>query len=129
MNIAEYPKSTKKLKEFVKNQLVTFQNGLVDHLKLSGQEVDIPEIGDTEVKNYTELLLDNNPRILYDFFDKEGLMLLLDADEMHSWSWQIRHYKKKHLEVINYDNQFLTTRIQCELDGFESAFKTLEQWD
>lgn len=114
----EYPNSYKKLEEFTKDQLVNYGKTLLQQGD-GYTSADLPELTDDLI--YGSILF--NFRQLYEFFDKQYIIVLLDGpDEMHGWSWQIRTSK----ETYNDPSSLSITRIECEVDAFKKAFEVLE---
>jgi len=114
----EYPNSYKKLEEFTKDQLVNYGKILLQQGD-GYTSADLPELTDDLI--YGSILF--NFRQLYEFFDKQYIIVLLDGpDEMHGWSWQIRTSK----ETYNDPSSLSMTRIECEVDAFKKAFEVLE---
>ncbi len=123
INLSEFPKCREKIREVVKQQLVAIQAEMLKQIP-AGMEYQVPEIIPQQIDLTIEYLLKNNFRFLYDVFDNEHVMLLLDGpDEMHGWTWQVRSDK----QVENDKEANSMTRIDVEKVGFEKCFKILEE--
>ena len=106
------------MEEFTKDQLVNYGKILLQQGD-GYTSADLPELTDDLI--YGSILF--NFRQLYEFFDKQYIIVLLDGpDEMHGWSWQIRTSK----ETYNDPSSLSMTRIECEVDAFKKAFEVLE---
>jgi len=115
----EYPNSYKKLEEFTREQLVNYGRTLLQQGE-GYTQADLPELTDDLI--YGSILF--NFRQLYEFFDKQYIIVLLDGpDEMHGWSWQIRTAD----ETYNDNAALASSRIMCEIEGFKKAFEILEK--
>ena len=113
MNINDFPKSKEKLKEFVKQNLLKFQEATSEAAK----EALIPEITDEMVDQYIQVILLVQSRNLYDFFDMNKIIIeigYLDTDE--TWDYAINSLGESNFK----------SRIEAEGKAFEHAFKEME---
>lgn len=118
IKLEDYPKSKEIFSKYVKKWLIEFQKEL-----LKGVEGEAPPITDSIVEAASLNIIQQNPRSLYNFFDNEGIILLLDGpDEMYGWTWQIRNNRN----VINSVGAGTLKREEAELEGFKECFKLME---
>lgn len=122
MDITKYPKSRKLLEDFASKELMAIQQLMLKDIP-EGIESGLPDILPEYIQQAVSHFIDTGSRTLYDFFDEQSLLVLLDGpDEMHGWSWQIRGKK-----VVNDPSAMSMNRKECELAAFEAAFKELEE--
>lgn len=122
MDINQYPKSKKLLEDFASKELMAIQQLMLKDIP-EGIESGLPDILPEYIQQAVSHFIDTGSRTLYDFFDEQSLLVLLDGpDEMHGWSWQIRGKK-----IVNDPVCLAKNRKECEFLAFEEAFKQLEE--
>lgn len=105
----KYPKSYKLLLNWTKETLLSFQRLLMGDL----DQTKLPVIEDATAESALDGFIKVNYRLLYDFFDKNAVYITIDVDQ----KGEFRNNFKPHPH---------TDRMSCEVDGFETAFETLE---
>lgn len=117
-NINEkFPKSSKKLQEFVKRNLIAFQKNIMKETKEKG-EFEIPEITDEMAQRLTEGTLITRPRDLFDFFDEQEIFITIE--------WFQGNFIG-HIVSTIYATKEYKERVEAEQELFEEAFKILEE--
>ena len=112
INIEKFPKSKEKLLGFIKGHLEVFQKSLMK------DEKELPPIDPGIVEATMDNILDNNPRSLYNFFDKEKVYVLVDLDE-NAWSFRV-------VSKNTFSSGKFSAREHAETEGFKEALKILE---
>jgi len=113
INLEEYPKSKEKLFKFCENWLLALQEILLKGV--SGERPPLePDLIEMQALN----IINNNRRVLYDFFDKENIKMGITAGD--KFIWHISAISTLFSET-SYDN-----RLEAEEKGFEQCFKILE---
>lgn len=131
ININEFPKSKKLLGEFGKRNLSAFQKNIMKEREIEG--VEIPEITDEMADSYASALLTTNPRILFDFFDENEIFISIRcaAKDVFYFRWNVKFDKGndvEHPEALGRSTASnFTTRLECEKEAFNLAFKLLEE--
>lgn len=73
-----YPKAAGKFRVWLKSILVAFQEEAV--IAASSEDaIEAEAISDEVVEQSCEILLQTNPRVIYDFFDSNGLFMELEV--------------------------------------------------
>jgi len=105
LNIKQYPKSRELFKKFVYKLLLGWSQ------MAENTESDIQE---SDVDGTLDGLLWSNPRILYDFFDKQNVIIILKEN----WTFEIdgELYSKG-----------CNSRQSAENEAFKQAFEILEK--
>ena len=109
-----HPKSWAKFAEFVKRLTNT-------------TNIDPKVSGQLPVENVIPVILNLNPRVLYDFFDELGICVFIKTTSINNWTHYI--HKKTKDDIISRqetDTTILNTRIEAEKHAFETAFALLE---
>lgn len=120
MNINDFPKSKEKLKGFVKQNLLKFQEATSEAAK----EALIPEITDEMVDQYIQVILLVQSRNLYDFFDMNKIFINIIYQFGHfTWNSTTEVDGKgiEYTDVTEY-----SFRAEAEWKAFEQAFKEME---
>lgn len=108
MDISKFPKSKELLRKDTVDSLTLFVAAFP-----VGSGFDKEFITDELIDNTQRATLENNPRHLYDFFDKNGIIIGIYP----SWKFGIND--------IEYDPE-TRTRTEIEALAFEKAFELLE---
>lgn len=111
MDITKFPKS----KELFKKETIEALNLFISSFPV-GTGFDKEFITEDVIEKTQQATLENNPRHLFDFFDKQNIFLNIEGKEK-SWDWIIGG-----ASGIGFES-----RIEAENEGFESAFKILEE--
>lgn len=109
------PKTGKLLTLWTKKMLSNFQKMIVSDGKNPdlNKGLEIPEITDEMAKIALSGMVKVNFRLLYDFFDENGVFLYIAFDVAGAF-------------INNFTDKDHNTRIEAEVEGFECSFKTLE---
>lgn len=112
----DFPKGKKLLQEFAKRNLLAFQKNVMKEQPVEGLE--IPEITEEMAESYANALITTNLRILYDFWDEQGLKISIVENDNKF----IGEVSRTSLHTKEYDN-----RLECEQEIFEQCFKKEEE--
>lgn len=88
-------------------------------------DMPIYVIGDDGTHLYVEYGLEYIPRFLYDFFDEQGMVMLIDCnpeDRFYGYLLNI-----KCCFIVDSDTDYYKTRTEAEEAAFTKAFKILEE--
>lgn len=122
IELKNYPKSSIKLKEFVKEMLENFQKLALGAIP-QGQEYEIPKIEDGILEPMMESLVNNQKRMLYDFMDLNEIYINTEYyDSTGDFGWNIQFNEK-----VESSKKEHNTRIEAENEGFIECFKILEE--
>lgn len=112
-----YPKSFKELVSFVKNLLLEKQGEF--HKEFPSElGMQLPKITDEECESITKVIIANNTRFLYDFFDSQRIFIEIVK------KGEIWYYEDGE---IPWNSSSFSSRKAAEKAGFEMAFKRLEE--
>lgn len=113
---SQYPKGKKLLEEFARRNLAEFQKNIMKDAPVEGLE--IPAITDEMAEQYAKALLTTQPRILYDFFDENGIIIEITfSDKEGGWDYNVNNTRS-----LNY-----ASRLQAENNAFYESFRQLEE--
>lgn len=115
MNINDFPKSKEKLKGFVKQTLLKFQEVSSEAAK----EAFIPEVTEEMVDQYIQVILLLQSRNLYDFFDMNKLYITIDYVYQEGFM--------ANIVGTEFSSKKYDYRVGAEKEVFEEAFKILEE--
>lgn len=117
MKIKNFPKSEKKLQEFLRRNLEAFQKNV---MKDSPTEILAPpDIQEEWVVKYSEVVLTTEPRTVVDFLDEQGIYITTDYIYQEGFVC--------HVVGANWIGRVYENRIEAELEAFEAAFELLEE--
>jgi len=108
--IEKYPKS----KELLKQDTLLALRKFMDEFNEGEHKLSEEFITQEVVESTLKATMENNIRSLYDFFDKQGIIVAIYPE----WKYGVND--------TEYDAEF-ESRILCEKAAFEEAFKLLEE--
>lgn len=114
----KYPKSYKKLVNWTKETLLSFQRMIMGDLK----QDNLPEITDEMGEKALDGFIKVNYRLLFDFFDKNGLPISIDFNPKQEEGYEFSFY----LLSSGLDTGY-KTRPEAEIAGFNKALEELEK--
>lgn len=123
------PNAKQRYYAFVEKGLLGFQSMMTREIS-EKTEMDVPSIESDIVKGFAENTLIANPRVLYDFFDSEKIIVwpvfvYHNIDNLNDggyWGFEIRTPA-----IIGDENEEYKSRAEAEMVGFTEAFLLLEQ--
>lgn len=112
-----HPKAVGQLKAWVENNLKEFQQNMAKYA--TKESVTIPEITEAVVERAAESTVQILPRDLYDFFDDRKIFVLID--------YIFEEGFVVNLIGMEYTKKAFLTRREAEVEGFQQAFKILNE--
>lgn len=111
-----YPKAVKKV-----------QDWLFEQEELKGMTKDFvdPKNPEDSKRQFTGMLIQMDPRKLYDIFDALNILVVVDYEPI-TMKWQYWVHIPNILSESKYDN-LSSNRIQAEQTAFHDAFEELEK--
>ena len=113
-NLKQFPKSEKKLQEFLRRNLEAFQKNVMKEAPV--EIMAPPEIQEEWVKKYSEVVLTTEPYTVISFLDENNINIIVDKTNS-IWSSKINN---SPLEG-KYNS-----RVEAEISKYEEAFQFLE---
>lgn len=114
MNIKDFPKSEKKLQEFLRRNLEAFQKNVMKEAPV--EIMAPPEIQEEWVKKYSEVVLTTEPYTIISFLDENDINIIVD--------------KIGGIWLSKINNNLLegkySSRVEAEISKYEEAFQLLE---
>lgn len=98
--LAKYPKTKSLMEEWAKNELKSFQSGLMSELS-ADSDVTIPEITEEMASQYGMVLLAANQYSVLDFLDANKYYINLEINTANSRKLATKQAIEKGFEFLN----------------------------
>lgn len=116
--ITDCPKSIVKYKEHLQDNIRKLQKVIIEDKELAGEVFNIPSL--EELTEVVKLTIPYNVRVLYDFFDEQGIKIFIGQSTEEEGLFT-------YFNTVEKLSKVAFSRIEAEELAFTNAFYLLEK--